>query len=89
MVERRVKITNKLGLHLRAAYLLVKTASAFRSDIYLLKDSIAVDAKSIMGLLGLEASVGTELWVRVKGPDEQDALAIVAGLIEAKFNEED
>lgn len=87
MVERKVKITNKLGLHLRAAYLLVKTASAFKSDVYLCKDGVEVDAKSIMGLLGLEAGLSAELTVKAKGPDEADALTIVVGLIENKFDE--
>jgi phosphocarrier protein len=87
MVERKVTITNKLGLHLRAAYLLVKTASAFRSDIYLCKDGVEVDAKSIMGLLGLEAAMWTEITVKAKGADEKDALTIVVSLIENKFDE--
>jgi phosphocarrier protein len=87
MVERKVTITNKMGLHLRAAALLVQAASAFRSDVHIRKNDIKVDAKSIMGVLGLEAAIGTELTVIADGPDEEDALMIVIGLIEAKFNE--
>jgi len=89
MVERKVIITNKLGLHLRAAAVLVKTASAFISDVRVRKGSVEVDAKSIMGVLGLEGAVGSELTVKAKGCDEQEALAAVVGLIEAKFNEEE
>ena len=87
MVERKVPITNKLGLHLRAAALLVKTASAFKSEIRIRNKNTEVDAKSIMGILGLEAAMGTEVTVRAKGSDEAEALAAVVGLIEAKFNE--
>jgi phosphocarrier protein HPr len=87
MVEGSVTIANKLGLHLRAAALLVKTASGFRSDIRVRNKNIEVDAKSIMGILGLEAAMGTEVIVKAKGPDEVDALAAVVALIEAKFNE--
>ncbi|MFH1220737.1 MAG: HPr family phosphocarrier protein [Candidatus Eisenbacteria bacterium] len=91
MIERKVTITNKLGLHLRAAAVLVQTASAFRSDIRIRRDdkNIEVDAKSIMGVLGLEGAIGTELVVKARGPDEEDALAIVVSLIESKFNEEE
>jgi len=87
MVERKVTIVNKLGLHLRAAALLVQTASAFKSDIRIRNKNIEVDAKSIMGILGLEAAMGTEVIVKAKGPDEEDALFVVIALIEAKFNE--
>ena len=87
MVESKVRITNKLGLHLRAAALLVQTASGFECDIRVRKGDIDVDAKSIMGVLGLEAPIGSELTVRAKGPDEEAGLAAVIGLIQAKFSE--
>jgi phosphotransferase system HPr (HPr) family protein len=87
MVEQKVTITNKMGLHLRAAYLLVETASAFASEIYLCKNGVEVDAKSILGLLGLEGSVWSEVTVKAKGPDEKAALESVVKLIENKFNE--
>jgi len=89
MVERDVKITNKLGLHLRAAAVLVQTASSFESDIHLRKDDVEVDAKSIMGVLGLEAAQGTELKIIAQGSDEEAAVRAIVGLIEAKFNEEE
>jgi phosphocarrier protein len=89
MIESKVRITNKLGLHLRAAALLVKTASAFKSDVRIRKGDVEVDAKSIMGVLGLEGSVGSELLVKAGGPDQEEALAAVVGLIEAKFQEEE
>lgn len=82
-------IINKLGLHLRAAALLVKTASAFESSVHVRKDDMEVDAKSIMGVLGLEASEGTEILIRIDGSDEDKAMRIIVGLIEAKFDEEE
>lgn len=87
MVERQVKIVNKLGLHLRAAALLVQTASAFKSEIRVRNKNIEVDAKSIMGVLGLEAALGSEITVKARGPDQDQALAALVALIEAKFNE--
>jgi phosphotransferase system HPr (HPr) family protein len=87
MVEQKVTITNKLGLHLRAAAQLVKLASDHESDIRIRKDSIEVDAKSLMGVLGLEGAMGVEVIILAAGPDETDALKAVVGLFEAKFNE--
>ena len=82
-------ITNKLGMHLRAAAELVKTASEFESEIRLSREGIVVDAKSIMALLGLEGAQGVEVTVTADGPDAEDALRAVVGLIEAKFNEDE
>jgi phosphocarrier protein len=82
-------ITNLLGMHLRAAAELVKTASRFESEIRLSRDDIVVDAKSIMALLGLEGAQGVEVTVSADGKDEEDALRAVIGLIEAKFNEDE
>jgi phosphocarrier protein len=87
MLEKRVTITNKLGLHLRAAALLVKAASEHESDIRIRRDSIEVDAKSLMGVLGLEGAMGVEVVIKVDGPDEKDALRVIVGLFQAKFNE--
>lgn len=82
-------IINNLGLHLRAANELVKTVTEFESDVHILRDNIEVDARSMLGLLGLEASKGVEVTIRADGADEENALRAVVGLIEAKFNEEE
>jgi phosphocarrier protein HPr len=87
MVQQQVTITNKLGLHLRAAALLVKTASGFEAEIRLRKGDMEVDAKSIMAVLGLEGALGVELLVTADGSDEEMALRTLVGLIEAKFDE--
>jgi phosphocarrier protein HPr len=87
MVQQQVTITNKLGLHLRAAALLVKTASSFEAEIRLRKGDMEVDAKSIMAVLGLEGALGVELLVTADGSDEEMALRTLVGLIEAKFDE--
>lgn len=82
-------VTNKLGLHLRAASEVVKLASQFESDIELRRDDICVDAKSLLALLNLEAAQGVELEVAAEGSDEDSAVRAIVGLIEAKFNEEE
>ena len=89
MIERAVDISNRLGLHARAAAKLVHTAGAFKSRTVLVKDGEEVDAKSILGILLLAAAQGTRLVVRCEGEDEEQALQAVTGLIANKFDEED
>ena len=69
--------------------MLVKTAARFECDIEIRRNDLAVDAKSIMALLGLEAAQGVEIAVVADGADEEGAIRAVVGLIEAKFNEEE
>ena len=66
---------------------LVTIASAHESDIRIRRDSIEVDAKSLMGLLGLEGAMGVDVIIMADGPDETEALKAIVGLFEAKFNE--
>jgi phosphocarrier protein HPr len=88
MVRSKVEVINNLGLHLRAAALLVKKASEFESDIEIRKGDVVVDAKSIMALLGLEASKGVELEIAANGKDEEDAVRQLVQLVRDKFDEE-
>jgi phosphocarrier protein len=81
-------IRNRLGLHARAAALLVKTANGFNANIMIEKDGVEVNGKSIMGILMLAASRGTRITVRVEGNDAAEALQALGKLIENKFGEE-
>ncbi len=81
-------IKNKLGLHARAAALLVKTANRFVSEVSLEKDGLAVNGKSIMGILMLAATKGTRITLRVEGKDAQQAMETLGKLFENKFGEE-
>ena len=81
-------IRNKLGLHARAAALLVKTANNYAADITIEKDGIEVNGKSIMGILMLAASRGTKITLKVEGKDAAEALQTLGELIENKFGEE-
>ncbi len=89
MIEKKVVLKNRLGLHARAASLLVNTAQKFSSFISLIKDSEEVNAKSILGILTLSASKGAELTIRAEGEDEEKAVKEISELIENKFYEED
>ena len=88
MKEKNVKIVNKLGLHARPASLIVQTAMAFSSSIYIIKDEIKVDAKSIMGILMLAAACGTELKLQTEGSDEEQALEKMVEIFNNGFGEE-
>ncbi len=88
MQNRNFTIVNRLGLHARAAAQLVQTANQFSSEINLVKDDIEVNGKSIMGILLLAAPQGTEIAVVVEGDDEQQAMDVIAKLIEAGFGED-
>jgi phosphocarrier protein HPr len=88
MIERRAEIVNRLGLHARAAAKLVHTAGRFQSRVTVSKDGEEVDAKSILGVLLLAASQGTELTIRCEGDDEDECIEAVSGLIANRFDEE-
>lgn len=87
MQERSVTIVNKLGLHARAAAKFVTTASAFASSIDIAKNGQRVNGKSIMGVMMLAASRGTELIIIASGDDEQEAADSLEKLITDKFGE--
>jgi len=74
MVERIVTISNRAGMHARPAALLVKTASSFRSQIYIEKDSERVNGKSIMGVITLGATFNTALKIIADGPTRRRQL---------------
>lgn len=87
MIERRLTLTNRLGLHARAASKLVQTASRFQARTLIERDGRSVNAKSIMGVLLLAAPCGTELVLSTDGEDEAEAMAALQALIESRFGE--
>ena len=90
MVERNVRVTSRLGLHARAAARLVRVANQFQSKLTLqrIDGDVQADAKSILSILMLAASRGTELRIVSTGTDEQQALDAIAGLFARDFDEE-
>jgi phosphotransferase system HPr (HPr) family protein len=89
MLEASFTVLNPLGLHARAAAQLVRLASGFKSKILLSRpDTNAfADAKSILSILTLAASMGTVLFLRVEGEDERDALEALDRLFGEGFGE--
>ncbi|ANU12528.1 Catabolite repression HPr-like protein Crh [Planococcus halocryophilus Or1] len=74
MVEKQVKVLLKTGLQARQAALFVQEANRYSADIYLEKDNKKVNAKSIMGVMSLAISKGTDVKVSADGLDEEKAV---------------
>jgi len=88
MTERIVTVTNRAGIHARPSALLVQTTKNFSSNIYIEKGMDRINAKSIMGIITLGASYGTELRIIAEGEDEVTAVETLVKLFESKFEEE-
>jgi len=88
MVVQTFTVRNRLGLHARAAALLVKTANHFASEIVIEKEGIEVNGKSIMGILMLAASKGSKITLKGEGRDAEEAIQSLGKLIEDRFGEE-
>jgi len=89
MIEQSVTIKNRLGLHARAAVKFVNLANRFASDVRIVKDDSDVDGKSILGILTLAATQGTDIILRLDGEDEGAALQAIVELIDGKFGEKE
>ncbi len=89
VLVRHLVISNKRGLHARAAAKLVTTAEQFGAEIDVAKDGQTVSARSIMGLMMLGAGQGSKVVVSADGWDAKEAIDAVASLIESGFHEEE
>jgi phosphocarrier protein len=94
MVEVIVEVTNKKGLHARAAAKFVKVAASYNAQAQVMKhgengegDSPAVAASSILGLMMLGADPGSKLHISADGAQAQEMIAALKELVESKFGE--
>jgi phosphocarrier protein len=88
MTTRSVTVVNQLGLHARAAARFVHLAARYRSQVRVARDTKVMDGKSIMGILLLAAGRGTTITISADGPDEIEAVAVLAHLVETGFGED-
>ncbi len=86
-VVKKLEIKNKLGLHARAAALLVQTVNRFSAEVKISKDGQEVDGRSIMGVLTLAATKGSKIQVEAKGEDAEEVVRALERLVERKFHE--
>ena len=87
MIKTDITISNKLGLHARAAAKLTKLAAAYPCEVWMSKGERRINAKSIMGVMMLAAGLGSEVAIETEGPDEQAAMDALLALIADKFGE--
>lgn len=87
MPSLEITVSNKLGLHARAAAKLTQLASTFKSDIFIAKGAQRVNAKSIMGVMMLAAGQGTPVKIDATGGDAYQALDAIRSLFDSKFGE--
>lgn len=85
--QATVTVRNPQGLHMRPADLLVRTAGRFASNIIIERAGQRVDCKSILGILTLGATQGSELCILAEGPDAQQAIFEIVGLFDRSFDE--
>jgi len=82
-----VEISNRLGLHLRAANQFIRVSQQFQVEVQVFCNGIAANGKSILDLLSLAAECGARLELEVSGPDAEAAASALCELIEARFHE--
>lgn len=87
MISRGVTITNSVGLHARPATFFVQKANSFKSAIWVEKEDCRVNAKSLLGVLSLGITKGTEITLIADGVDEADAVAGLAALIDSDLGD--
>lgn len=88
MPEATVRIINEKGMHARAAALFSREASMHKAAVFVARDGLEVNGKSIMGVLMLAAYCGSEVLIRTEGDDADVALEALIRLINDKFGEE-
>ena len=89
VLSRTLLVTNRRGLHARAAAKFVTLAERFGASVEVIKDGQSVSARSIMGLMMLGAGKGSAIELRAEGWDAKEALDALVGLVESGFHEQD
>ncbi|HYK83503.1 MAG TPA: HPr family phosphocarrier protein [Gemmatimonadales bacterium] len=87
VIEREAKIVNPLGMHARPAAEFVKVANRFRAGVQVRKDDLAVNGKSIMGVMMLAAECGSSLVITTDGDDAAEAMDALLALVADGFHE--
>ena len=87
MIEQPITISNKLGLHARASAKLSKLAGSFPCEVWLVRGSRRVNAKSIMGVMMLAAGMGSKVTLETVGDQAEEAMTALTALINDRFGE--
>lgn len=87
MIEEKVSIINKAGMHTRPAATIVKLASKFKCEFFIYKDGMNINGKSIIGVMTLAAEMGSEVILTFDGEDEKVAAAEIVDYFKRGFDE--
>jgi phosphocarrier protein len=87
MIEEKVSIINKAGMHTRPAATIVKLASKFKCEFFIYKDGMNINGKSIIGVMTLAAEMGSEVTLTFDGDDEKQAAAEIVDYFNRGFDE--
>ena len=89
MQTKEIEIINKLGLHARASAKITQLAGSFQSEVWLSRNKLRVNAKSIMGVMMLAANKGSKINIETIGQDEAEVMLALVTLIENSFGEDE
>ena len=87
MIERDARIVNLEGLHARPAAQIVKLSAQYKSEVEIVKDGMAINGKSIMGVMMLQAECGSTITFRATGADETQVVDALCTLVAGGFGE--
>ncbi len=87
MIEKEVTILNRAGLHTRPAATLVKLASKYKCEFYIMQDNLVINGKSIIGVMTLCAEQGSKLKLKFDGEDEEEAAKEIVDYFNRGFDE--
>ena len=87
LISKELTVLNRAGIHARPAAEIAKRTSGFSSDIFFIKDSMKINAKSIMGIITLGATYRTRITCTCSGPDEEEAMKSIEDFFQAKFED--
>ncbi len=87
MLSKTITVQNQVGLHARPATFFIQKANEFKSSIWIEKDERKVNAKSLLGVLSLGITKGTEIKIVTDGVDEEEAIVALVDLIDSNFSD--
>lgn len=88
MIEKKVIVQNRAGVHARPSTLIAQLANKFHANIAIIKDGKEYNAKSVIGVMTMAAAYNSELIFRADGSDEEEAVLAIAKLFDTKFEED-
>ncbi|MBK5201227.1 MAG: HPr family phosphocarrier protein [Spirochaetaceae bacterium] len=87
MVSKELVVCNRAGIHARPAAMIVKVANKFKSDLFMIKEDMKINGKSIMGVITLGAGYKSKILISCEGEDEKDMADAIEKLFENRFEE--